>query len=155
MYYVQHTTHYQKVWVGFTPFYFSIVLFYFCSSMYHVLMIEMYQKRIPLQGTISRLKAVEPQIKSWPSFPVQIPSLALKGLMVVRDFCFWAVWASTEKSSGLIMSNFWGRCFFHVFRGKFFLHFFEYCRVRTKKMHKMKFKKMNEKNLKNLTMNFE
>ena len=65
MYYnVQHTTHYQKVWVGFTPFYSSIVLFYFCSSMYHVLMIEMYQKRIPLQGTISRLKAVEPQIKS-------------------------------------------------------------------------------------------
>ena len=44
----------------------------------------------------------------------------IKGLLVVQDFCFWAVWAAgpvLKKSWGPIMSNFGGR-FFHVLGGK-------------------------------------
>jgi hypothetical protein len=48
-----------------------------------------------------------------------IPNLnsqsSINGLLVVQDFCFWAVWAAgpvLKKKIGPIMSNFWGR-FFH------------------------------------------
>jgi hypothetical protein len=48
----------------------------------------------------------------------------------------------TEKKFGPIMINFWGQ-FFHVFMGKKSLIFFEYCRVRTTKLHKIKVKRIN------------
>ena len=41
----------------------------------------------------------------------------IKGLLVVRDFCFWAVWAArpvNKKSLGPIMSNFWENFFFWI-----------------------------------------
>ena len=44
----------------------------------------------------------------------------IKGLLVIRDFCFWASWAAGpdwKKGSGPTMSNFWGWVF-HVFRSK-------------------------------------
>ena len=51
----------------------------------------------------------------------------IKGLLVVRNFCFWAVWAAGQvhkkKVGGRFWATFWGR-FFHVFYS-----------VRTKKLH--------------------
>ena len=54
-----------------------------------------------------------------------MPSLntqsCIKGLLVVLDFCFWAIWAARpvhKKSWRLIMSNFWGRFFFMFFWSK-------------------------------------
>ena len=74
-----------------------------------------------------------------------IPSLntqsRIKGLLVVRDFCFWALWAARP----LLKKRVWAdyeqllRVFFSCFRGQQILEFFfEYCSVRTKKLHKMK-----------------
>ena len=73
-----------------------------------------------------------------------------KGLLVVRDFCFWAVWAARpvlKKRSGLTISNFWGR-FFHVFRGKNNVNFFkDFVASAPKRCIKWSFKKW-KKNLK-------
>ena len=44
----------------------------------------------------------------------------IKELLVVQDFCFWAIWAAgpiLKKKLGTIMSNFWGP-FFHLFMSK-------------------------------------
>jgi hypothetical protein len=48
--------------------------------------------------------------------------------LVVRDFCFWAVWTAgpvLKKSLGLIMSNFWGLFFFMFLVSKKVLIYFE------------------------------
>ena len=59
---------------------------------------------------------------------------------MVRDICFWAVWAAQpvlkkEQLLGLVFSCFQGQK--------------KYCRVRSKKLHKMKLQKM-----KKIIMNF-
>ena len=85
-------------------------------------------------------------------FLYSCPSLktqsCIKGLLVARDFCFLGrlgCRASAEKTSGPIMSNFWGRVF-HVFRGKKNVQIFlKFCSVRSKKLHKMMFKKKKKK----------
>ena len=67
----------------------------------------------------------------------------IKGLFVVLDFCFLAVWAAGlvhKKSLGPIMSNFWGR-FFHVFRIKIFWKHSSACN--TKLLNKFKKKSLN------------
>ena len=52
----------------------------------------------------------------------------------------WANWQYWKKVCGPIMSNFWG-CFFSYFQGQKNDLKKIHCRVCTKKLHKMKFKK--------------
>ena len=93
-------------------------------------------------------------LRSKPSLNTQS---CIKGLLVVRDFCFWAVWAAGP----VLKKKFWAdyeqllRAFFHVFRGKknviFFLNIVESA---LKSCIKWSLKKW-KKNLKKLIMNFK
>jgi hypothetical protein len=75
--------------------------------------------------------------------PIMIdsPSLntqsCIKGLLVVQDFCFWAVWAAKPALKNKVWADYEQllRAFFSCFQGQK-KGFFQYCS--TKKLYKMK-----------------
>jgi hypothetical protein len=65
----------------------------------------------------------------------------IKGLLVVQDFCFWAIWAArpVHKKQGLgrLWATFEGG--FFMFSGAILILIFLNCSVRAKKLHKIIF----------------
>ena len=74
-------------------------------------------------SAFKRSCSYQTRLLSRPSLNIQSCN---KELLVVQEFCFWAIWAAWTKLKndiGPIMSNFWG-CFFHALRGKTIPNFF-------------------------------